>query len=232
MPAIVTCTCGAKVRLPDERRGKAHRCPKCRAELVVPEAPVLAFAAAADATGAVCPICQAAVASGDIAMTCPECKQVHHRDCWLEVGGCSTYGCAQAPALEKTEGGQPVRAGWGDTKKCPACGETIKAIALRCRYCQTDFDTVDPLTMADLDKRAEKRESLKGLQTSVIVLFVASLPGCLAPVLLLVTLIWFLPRRQKVAKAGPLYSVLGYVALIVSLTYTVLIGCALVFSRS
>jgi hypothetical protein len=234
MPAIVTCTCGAKVRLPDERTGKALRCPQCRAEFVTTnDAQVLTFAAADHAAGAVCPVCQAGVETGAVTMTCPECKQVHHRDCWLEIGGCSTYGCSNAPALAKADvQGQPARAAWGDTKQCPACGETIKSIALRCRYCQTDFETVDPLSMGDLDKLAEKKESRKGFQTTVIALFVVSLFGCLAPLVLLVGLIWFIPRRKLAAQAGPFYVVLGYAAILVSLTYTLLIGGFLLFSNS
>src|SRR5581483_3619490 len=105
----------------------------------------------------------------ELTLGCPECQQLHHRECWAEVGGCSTYGCPQAPALSKPDEQQP-RSAWGDTKTCPACGERIKAIALRCRYCDTDFDTVDPLTMRDLRRRSRKQKSLQGLKNGVTAL--------------------------------------------------------------
>src|SRR5262249_11929714 len=146
MSAIHTCSCGAKVRLPEGGAGKSFRCPQCKTEIVT-VAPLYAATAsvplaapvAADppavpsATGATCPICQTARAEGEASVRCPACEQVHHRECWAEVGGCSTYGCSQAPAPGK-EAPSPFgpQSAWGDTKRCPACGEEIRAVALRC----------------------------------------------------------------------------------------------------
>ena len=75
------------------------------------------------------------------------------------------------------------RSAWGETKKCPACGEKIKSIALRCRYCGTEFDTVDPLSLKDLRKQVVKEERLQSTRALVVVLFVLSIVGCLAPII-------------------------------------------------
>ena len=181
--------------------------------------------------GGTCPICQSPIETDDVSLSCPECQQVHHRECWAEVGGCSTYGCPKAPALVKEEPAETPRSAWGDTKKCPMCAETIKAIALRCRYCGTDFDTVDPLTVRDLKKKEARKETTQGLQKSVWALFIFSLVGCLAPLVIFFNLIWFLPKRQEIAKAGPFYTVLGYASLTVTVIYNVLILVFFVFGN-
>src|SRR5262245_28514807 len=144
MAAVHTCSCGAKIKLPDRTEGVTLRCPHCKVEIEVirpasalfepvpaaapPVAPrPVPVPAPAGATAETCPICQTAIAADEEALRCPRCEQVHHAECWREVGGCSTYGCEEAPAAEK-EAPSPhgPMAAWGDTKRCPACGETIK----------------------------------------------------------------------------------------------------------
>src|SRR5687768_5426774 len=118
--SVITCDCGAKVRVPAESSGKAFRCPKCKASLVMAADSVVVRATQLSAGGeVVCPICQSAIQATESCVTCPGCHQVHHQECWTEIGGCGTYGCAQAPALDKSEdSAQTPLSAWGDTKKC------------------------------------------------------------------------------------------------------------------
>lgn len=223
---IISCECGANVRLPKDSANRAFRCPACKVALALTvDAQILtARRLRPSDASATCPICQTTIAPGEFLVTCPKCDQVHHRECWSEIGGCGTYGCAQAPALDKSAATAtaPLTA-WGDTKKCPMCGETIKSIALRCRYCDTDFDTADPLSIKDLHRQSERDMSLKKLQQSTVTIFVVSILGCVAPIIGLIGLAYFLPKREQLARCGPLYQVMALASLILSGVYTILL---------
>ncbi len=229
---IIDCGCGAKVRLPAESAHRAFRCPACKTTLALTlDATVLSSRQLAPGEpGATCPICQTAVAAEEFVVSCPVCDQVHHRECWSEIGGCGTYGCTQAPVIDKSQATAPVAtSAWGDTKICPMCSETIKSIALKCRYCGTDFDTADPVTLDDLHRRSSRVNEQKNLKTSTIWLFALSLTGCLAPITGLISSAYLLPKREQVAKCGPLYSFLAWGALIISGLFTSLIAVSVLF---
>lgn len=234
MAAIVACQCGAKIRLPEATEGRAFRCPKCKTELLATmDDKILTSTLAHGGTvGAACPICQAKITQGEGVVTCPDCDQIHHRECWVDVGGCSTYGCRQAPVAKDKEPAQQPLTAWGDTKKCPVCQETIKSIALRCRYCGTDFNTVDPLKLRDVHGQVALEEKSETFQKAIVALFVLSLLGLLAPIVLCVSLAIVLTQKKALAKAGAFYVALGYSAIAVSGLFSILMIVFLLFSGS
>jgi hypothetical protein len=233
MPNIVSCTCGAKIKLPEVRANQTLRCPRCKTELVAVGAGRIITTALAEprTDGATCPVCQTAVAAHEDVIACPACDQVHHRDCWTEVGGCATYGCENSPTSNQSAPASTPLSAWGDTKKCPACGETIKSIALRCRYCGTDFETVDPLTLRDLRGQVVKEERLQSTRVAVITLFVLALLGCPAPIVSIVAPCYVYLKRRTITRAGPTYLVMGYSAIVISLLYLILGILFFLFSR-
>lgn len=43
--------------------------------------------------GKTCPFCKTILNEGDEAVVCSACDMPHHKDCWVENQGCTTFGC-------------------------------------------------------------------------------------------------------------------------------------------
>jgi len=43
--------------------------------------------------GKTCPYCQFPIKQDSEVVQCPSCKVPHHRECWQDNGGCTTFGC-------------------------------------------------------------------------------------------------------------------------------------------
>lgn len=46
-----------------------------------------------DYTGKICPFCKTEFKPNDEIVVCSECDMPHHKDCWIENQGCTTFGC-------------------------------------------------------------------------------------------------------------------------------------------
>ncbi|HOX06452.1 MAG TPA: RING finger protein [Planctomycetota bacterium] len=212
-----SCSCGQSITVPDEYAGKKGLCPGCRKVLTVPSpveaaagtvaAPVAVPAAgSAGAAGGTCTVCQTTIATGEAATACPECRLAYHAECWQENGGCATYGCPAAPKTVKAAaptGAEAARQGWGDTKKCPYCGETIRAAALKCKFCNEVFATADPITTGDLRREQARKLERSTDRTKAVIYFVASMLSCGAPITAVIGGVWIFRDRRHFRAMDP-----------------------------
>ncbi|MCW8133944.1 MAG: hypothetical protein KIS92_26600 [Planctomycetota bacterium] len=140
-----------------------------------------AFPANEQYAGQSCSICQTAVIAGEQMLTCPHCALPFHAECWAENRGCSAYGCKGAPPTVKSAETQPVSNAWGEEKPCPSCGKSIKAEALKCRFCGANFDTRDVITRKDYESREYEGTEYNAARNKVVMMFLLSAAACLAP---------------------------------------------------
>ena len=83
-----------------------------------------------------CPYCMMPITRGEEVFVCPKCNIPHHKDCWEENGGCTTYGC-------------PVKVG-DETAITPQNNLTghlaeVTGANQICPYCQTEINSSDEI---------------------------------------------------------------------------------------
>lgn len=78
--------------------------------------------------GKVCPFCKTELKEGDAVIVCPSCGIAHHKSCWAENGGCTTFGCK-----EQQYAAQPPR----PAAVCGTCGNALEDGQDFCPKCGT-----------------------------------------------------------------------------------------------
>ncbi len=172
-----------------------------------------------------CTICQTEIAACEAAMACPGCATAYHRECWEENRGCGRYGCAHVPEMEKRGELEIPAAYWGnESKACPACGKDIVAAAVRCRHCGTVFKSQAPQTSDDFHSSQAALDQIPRIQGRVWFIFTAcAIPG-LSLVAGGITALWYLRRRELLARLPALSLGVIQLAMILALVETVILA--------
>ncbi|HMS66395.1 MAG TPA: RING finger protein [Ignavibacteria bacterium] len=103
-----------------------------------------------------CPYCQSKIKQGADSIVCPNCGTPHHKECWNENLGCTTYGCKNNPLTENKiefDTSDPLNSeNVGDltidsikdsmmhnrdvkTISCPNCKSVIEESSVYCKFC-------------------------------------------------------------------------------------------------
>lgn len=92
-------------------------------------------------TGKICPYCKTAFQDDDEIVICSSCEMPHHKECWIENQGCTTFGCSGT--IQGDSGGpttvtatamqydQPPAA----PAFCTSCGAPLYSDAAFCSRC-------------------------------------------------------------------------------------------------
>ena len=140
------------------------------------------FDATDNEIGKICSICGSGITNGESIVLCPECNLPYHHDCWREMGGCGSYGCAAAPDIKKADyaPSDTYVEGWTSEKRCPECGSMIMSNAVICRVCKAEFPTDKPMTKEEWQNRTYDGKELEGVRIKIIFQSFFSFLGCFA----------------------------------------------------
>lgn len=162
-----------------------------------------------------CAICKGPILTDDKIKKCDNCQNEFHLECWNENGGCGIPGCSNVPTVRKKIG--------ETTKICPACGEKINLDATICPFCNERFDTIAPITSAELKGRYTESKPKPPERKGAIAVLIFGLLGITAPFNLLIGGIWYSQNKKILKEESPLLNILAVVGLSVSVFYSVII---------
>ena len=92
--------------------------------------------------GKICPFCKTEFKEGDDIVVCSSCDMPHHKDCWIENQGCTTFGCMGT--IKSVDGGTntvtATEISFEDTSSsshvfCTKCGAQNSSESSFCSKC-------------------------------------------------------------------------------------------------
>ena len=188
--------------------------------------------ATAEEIGKICSICGSGIVNDESIVICPECHLPYHYDCWKEMGGCGSYGCAAAPDIKKAEyaPSDTYVEGWTTEKRGPECGSMILSDALICRVCHSEFPTEKPMTREQWQNRIYDGKDLNIVRIQVTIQFLLSLLGLLTVFMFPINLFTVLTNAWifKIKRLPPDLKILTYSGTIISGIWFLMLGLLIV----
>lgn len=99
-----------------------------------------------------CPYCQTNIKENADKIVCSACHTPHHKECWEENKGCTTYGCANNPntraksvdigneTIENVQRMLVKEKQNVKTIECPNCKKQIEEGSVFCKYCGVSIE--------------------------------------------------------------------------------------------
>ena len=102
------------------------------------------------ASGKICPYCMTVIKDNDEVVICPECEMPHHKECWNENSGCTTFGCqGQTSSVYMGAIIQPSQAPQTTLNICTKCGWQLTVKNNFCPRCGTIRNNQEVLPECD-----------------------------------------------------------------------------------
>jgi hypothetical protein len=133
------------------------------------------------------------------------------------------YGCSKVPPTEKLADVEIPVAYWGqENKPCPVCGNSILAVALRCRFCGTTFDTARPQDHAEFSQEAARKMREPSLRKTAVWILILGLIPFTAPFTAIFGGIWYMKNKRDLAAMPIVSRALSLIGLCVGAGQTIL----------
>lgn len=103
-----------------------------------------------DYVGKICPYCKTEFKPDDEIVVCSKCDMPHHKDCWIENQGCTTFGClGTIKSADNADEPAAIEINIEPAQKdiyCTKCGAKNAGTALFCSKCGNRLTTAPAAT--------------------------------------------------------------------------------------